>query len=104
MSEEGVNVGFSIPRESVEAAARADYELTRNEAIEDHGDMALTMYCPWSEVSVDGRAYYMRHAAASIRAAINAWPGMMFNDEEVIDGGVYPPIIYLIVREEPRDE
>ena len=39
-----------------------------------------------------------------VAAAINAWPGMMFNGEEVIDGDVYPAIIYLVIRMETRDE
>lgn len=40
----------------------------------------------------------------AIAAAINAWPGMMFKGEEVIDGDVYPAIIYLVIRMETRDE
>lgn len=49
--------------------------------------------------------FHTRNAAKSaIAAAINAWPGMMFNGEEVIDGDVYPAIIYLVIRMEPRDE
>ena len=40
----------------------------------------------------------------AVAAAINAWPGMMFNDAEVIDGDLYPPIIYLVIRQETRDE
>lgn len=49
--------------------------------------------------------FHTRNAAKSaIAAAINAWPGMMFNGEEVIDGDVYPAIIYLVIRMETRDE
>ena len=40
----------------------------------------------------------------AIAAAINAWPGMMFNDAEMIDGDLYPPIVYLVIRQETRDE
>ena len=63
-----------IPDEVVEAAARADYEMTRAEAIYDHGAIAETMYCPWEEVSPDAKKYYMDHARAAIAAALSAWP------------------------------
>ena len=42
--------------------------------------------------------------AELLATALSAWPGMMFNDEEVIDGDVYPAIIYLVIRKKTRDE
>lgn len=67
---------ITIPPEAVEAAARADYEMTRDEALADHGIMASLTYCPWENLSVDGKEYYMKHATAALRAGIAAWPGM----------------------------
>ena len=67
---------ITIPPEAVEAAARADYEMTRDEALADHGIMASLTYCPWEDLSVDGKEYYMKHATAALRAGIAAWPGM----------------------------
>lgn len=61
-----------IPDEAVEAAARADYELTRDEALADHGIIASVTYCPWEELSDDGKEYYMTHATAAILAAGDA--------------------------------
>ena len=69
---------ITIPPEAVEAAAMADYEMTRDEALADHGIMASVTYCPWEEVSADGQEYYKQHARASIAAALNAWPGMTY--------------------------
>lgn len=65
-----------IPPEVVEAAARADYEMTRDEALADHGIMTSVTYCPWEEMSADGQEYYKCHARASIAAALSAWPEM----------------------------
>ena len=67
---------ITIPPEAVEAAAKADYEMTRDEALADHGIMASLTYCPWENLSVDGKEYYMKHATAALRAALAAWPGM----------------------------
>ena len=67
---------ITIPPEAVEAAARADYEMTRDEALSDHGIMASLTYRPWEDLSVDGKEYYMKHATAALRAGIAAWPGM----------------------------
>jgi len=76
---------ITIPREAVEAARLAIFNGLHN-------------------AELTSRGLYEDIAKAAIAAAINAWPGMMFNGEEVIDGDVYPAIIYLVIRMEPRDE
>ena len=83
-----------IPDEVVEAAARAEYETMRAEAISDHGAIAETMYCPWEKVSPDAKEYYMRLARAAIAAAINAWPGAtMYGPHPSGHGPTVPQLI-----------
>lgn len=72
---------ITIPPEAVEAAARADYEMTRDRALSDHGIMASLTYCPWEDLSVDSKEYYMEHACAALRAGIAAWPGVFYHPE-----------------------
>ena len=90
-----------IPDEVVEAAARADYEMIRGEAVADHGIVAERWYCPWKEASDDAKAYHMDHARAAIAAALSAWPGAFpwtFNGPLPGTGFVLP------MPQEPRDE
>ena len=90
-----------IPDEVVEAAARAEYETMRAEAISDHGAIAETMYCPWEKVSPDAKEYYMRLARAAIAAAINAWPGWEGSWDETHG---LRRVIILPLPQEPRDD
>ena len=59
---------ITIPPEAVEAAARADYEVTR----QDGPDCLPT----WEGNPEHIREHYRRHATAAIRAGLAAWPGM----------------------------
>ena len=81
-----------IPPEAVEAAAKADYEMTRDEALADHGIMASSTYCPWEDLSVDGKEYYMKHATAALRAALAAWPGMWHIKPIDFEGKIILPL------------
>ena len=65
-----------IPDEVVEAAAKAEYELIRDEYRDDYGVSILTdAHPPWERMHDSAKDYYRKHCRAAIAAALNAWPG-----------------------------
>ena len=85
-----------IPDEVVEAAAKAEYELIRDEYRDDYGVSILTdAHPPWERMHDSAKDYYRKHCRAAIAAALSAWPGALISPDEVIDGELLPPIISL---------